>query len=266
MTASTLVRHVEHVMGMPVSFAFRRPVPVAVLAAAVDVLHDVDARFSTYKADSEISRLDRGEVDLAHCSPDVAEVIEACEELRLVTGGYFDAWASLAGTTAHLDPSGYVKGWAVERAGSVLDAGGITDWCINAGGDVAARTGAGSPPWHVGIRHPDHADVVVAVVAAANLAVATSGAYLRGDHIVDPHTGQPPSGPASLTIVGPRRATADAYATAAFARGPDGPRWAATLADHGVFAVLPDGQALSNPEFARHRITQAIAPSVAPSS
>jgi thiamine biosynthesis lipoprotein len=254
MTASTLVRHVEHVMGMPVSFAFRQPVPAELIAAAVEVLRDIDARFSTYKADSEISRLDRGEVDLAHCSPDVAEVLTACEALHVATGGYFDAWATPAGTTPHLDPSGYVKGWAVERAGSVLDAGGIADWCINAGGDVATRTGNGSPPWRIGIRHPEHARVVVAVVAAANLAVATSGAYLRGEHIIDPHTGRPPSGLASITIVGPSLATADAYATAAFARGPDGLRWAAGLADHGVFAVLA-GRAVSNPEFARHRIT-----------
>ncbi len=259
MTATTLVRHVEQVMGMPVSFAFRRPVEPDVLAAAVAVLHDVDTRFSTYKADSEISRLDLGDVDLAHCSPDVAKVLEACEALRVETGGYFDAWAAPAGTEPHLDPSGYVKGWAVERAGSVLDDAGVADWCINAGGDVAARAGDGSPPWRVGIRHPGRADTIVAVVAAADLAVATSGTYLRGDHVVDPHTGRAPSGLASVTIVGPRLALADAYATAAFARSAAGVDWAAGLDGYGVFAVVEDPsggpeRAVSDGEFGRHRV------------
>ena len=128
--------------------------------------------------------------------------------------------------TARLDPSGYVKGWAVEEAAWRLDDAGARDYLINAGGDVVAR-GEATPGhrWRVGIRHPDEPDKVAAVLAVRDGAVATSGTYERGDHIVDPRTGQPARGLRSLTVVGPRLGFVDAYATAAFVMGLAGLRW-----------------------------------------
>ena len=79
------------------------------------------------------------------------------------------------------------------------------------------------PRWRVGIQHPTMRDRVAAIVEGNDLAVATSGAYARGDHVLDPHTGAPPVGVASVTIAGGELATADAYATAAFAMGADAP-------------------------------------------
>ena len=117
-----------------------------------------------------------------------------------------------------VDPSGLVKGWAVDRAGEVLDAAGARNYSLNAGGDIRLR-GAPlpEPRWRIGIQHPLERDKVAAIVAGNDLAVATSGEYARGQHVLDPHTRRPPEGVLSVTIVGPELATADAYATAAFA-------------------------------------------------
>jgi FAD:protein FMN transferase len=249
-----LVRHVEMVMGMAVSYAFREPPPAGALERSVSILHDADAMFSTYKVDSEISRFDRGELTTETCSPEVLEVLEACEGLRVDTDGYFDAWVTRADEVPRLDPSGYVKGWAVDRAARALDEAGVAAYAINAGGDVTVRSRPGDPPWRVGVRHPDHAHQVVAVVAARDLAVATSATYERGEHILDPHTEAPPSGIVSLTVVGHDLALVDAYATAAFAMGDAGPAWVADRPGYGVFAVTVDGRGLSSPTFDRHRL------------
>ena len=198
---------VEHVMGMPVR------VDGDIDAARVfGWLRWVDATFSTFRPDSEISRLGRGERFEPH--PLVRGVLDRCEELREQTGGWFDARAG-----GRLDPSGFVKGWAVERAAAF----GRGRFLIDAGGDVVLR-GA----WRVGIRHPYERDRLAAALTLSDCAVATSGAYERGAHIVDPHTGLPASGPASVTVIDRDLGTADAYATAAFAAGD--PAWTAPLA------------------------------------
>jgi thiamine biosynthesis lipoprotein len=173
----------------------------------------VDATFSTYRSGSEISRLDRGELGDPH--PLVREVLERCEALRAETGGLFDARAG-----GRLDPSGYVKGWAVQRAAAAFGRGRCM---IDAGGDVALRG-----TWRVGIRHPYERDRLAAAITVSDCAVATSGAYERGPHILDPRTGRPATGLSSVTVVGRDLGTADAYATAAFVAGD--PRWTAPLA------------------------------------
>ncbi len=174
-----------------------------------------------------------------------------------------DAWPSSARRAAtslrpagRLDPSGLVKGWAVAEAAERLTAAGARNFCINAGGDLIAR-GRPTPDrlWRLGIRHPEDLEQHAAVVAVEDLAVATSGEYEQGGHIVDPHTGRRPTGVLSVTIIGPDLALADAYATAAFAMGADGPRWTATLTGYDAMSITDDHQILTTPGFARHRIS-----------
>lgn len=238
------VLEVRHVMGMPVGIEI--PGEGADVEAAFAWLREVDATFSTYRADSEISRLDRGELTLADCRPEVDEVLTRCLALERATGGYFSARPA-----GRLDPSGLVKGWALDGAARRL---GAECFCLNAGGDVIAR-GRPEPArgWRVGIRHPLEHDCLAAVLEVQDLAVATSGEYERGAHIVDPHTGRPPRGLLSVTVVGPELATADAYATAAFAMGADGPAWTATLDGYDALCITSDRRVLSTPGFARHR-------------
>jgi len=226
-------------MGMPVSIDMRDD--GVALGPAFAWLRRVDASFSTYRATSEVSRIARGELAPCDVSPLVRGVLARCEELRAETGGYFDAHAR-----GSLDPSGLVKGSAVDRAAALLARGGARRFCINAGGDVLARGG----PWRVGIRHPHDRRSLAAVVSITDAAVATSGAYERGEHILDPLTGRPPRGALSVTVVGPELATADAFATAAFAMGENGPGWTAGLRDHEAMTVLEGDRVLATPGFA----------------
>jgi FAD:protein FMN transferase len=234
-------------MGMPIVLDLRDEIGAAAVEAMWDALRHADAVFSTYKEDSDISRLNRGELSLEDTHPDVREVLARCEELRVITDGYFDAGRVLENG---LDPSGLVKGWAVDRAGDILDEAGARNYSLNAGGDIRLR-GAPlpEPRWRVGIQHPQVRDKIAAVVSGNDVAVATSGAYARGEHVVDPHTGRPPAGVLSVTIVGPELATADAYATAAFAMGEAGPEWTASLGLYEAMTIMADGRVLLTPDF-----------------
>jgi thiamine biosynthesis lipoprotein len=237
---------IEDVMGTTVVVDVRDDVSESSLDDVFDWLRLVDETFSTYKRDSEISRLDSGELCESDARDDVRAVLTRCGELHHETRGYFDAYA--AGT---LDPSALVKGWSVDRAGELLDRAGARNYTINAGGDVLAR-GRALPggAWRIGIRHPALPDAVAEVVEGNDLAVATSGAYERGAHILDPYTGAAPGGVLSVTVTGPELGTADAYATAAFAMGRDGPAWTARLAGgYEALTSLADGRVLSTPRF-----------------
>jgi thiamine biosynthesis lipoprotein len=238
-------RRVEDIMGMAILIDVRDVIEETALSPAFDWLRFVDDTFSTYKPESDVSRIGRGELDAADAGPWVREVLDRCIELRAETAGYFDAYAR-----GSLDPSGLVKGWSVDRAAAMLETAGAHNFAVYAGGDVVVR-GHPSPgePWHVGIRHPHVADRVAAVIEACDLAVATSGAYARGDHVLDPHTRRPARGLHSVTITGPDLATADAYATAAFAMGRDAPGWMARLEGYEAMAITDDERVLSTPGF-----------------
>lgn len=253
---------VEQIMGMPILIDVRDPdVDLAALDRAFEWLRFVDATFSTYKADSEICRLNRGELLLKDAHPDVREVLARCEQLRAETSGYFDIHApylapgdrvgDAARAHATVDPSGLVKGWSVARAARILEAAGARNYAINAGGDIVAcgRPAPAEPYWRFGIQHPLLRDRLAAVVAIKDQAIATSGAYERGAHIIDPHTGDPPAGVLSVTIIGPDLATADAYATAAFAMGTAGPAWTARLNGYEAMTILADETVLSTMGF-----------------
>jgi thiamine biosynthesis lipoprotein len=228
------MQRVEQIMGMPIVVEVRDgDVPEAVF----DWFRWVDDTFSTYKPDSQVSRIARGELAVDQAHADVQAVLGRCEQLRAETNGYFDAY-----TGGTLDPSGLVKGWSVDRAAELIAA---DEYLISAGGDIRMRG-----EWSVGIQHPLERQAIAAVVNARDLAVATSGEYARGRHVIDPHTGAPPDGILSVTITGPDLATADAYATAAFAMGAGvAPHWVARLQGYGAMLILSDERVLSTPLF-----------------
>jgi thiamine biosynthesis lipoprotein len=240
-----VAERVEHLMGMPVRVDVRDGSDMSAIDAVFAWLRFVDALFSTYRPRSQISRLGRGELARADAHPLVREVLDRCDELQVATGGAFDIHAPLPGA---LDPSGFVKGWAVERAAALLAAGGARRFLVDAGGDVVLRGG----PWRVGVRHPRWRDRLAAVLALSDCAVATSGAYERGRHIVDPRTGRPAAGALSVTVVGPDLGTADAYATAAFAMGAQGPAWTTTLGAYEALTIVAGDRVLASPGFLRH--------------
>ena len=219
------------------------------LEAAVRWLHWVDGVFSPYRPDSDVSKLARADVTLDGCAPEVAEVLAACASAREASGGYFTTSPG-----GRFDPSGYVKGWAVQRAASLLSGAGSTDHLVNGGGDVQCAGGrAAREPWRVGIADPFRPAALALVLAVSDCAIATSGTAERGPHIIDPFTGRPPSGLASLTVIGPSLALADAYATAAFAMGPARARdWTSSLDGYEAYAITSAGDSWQTPGFTRH--------------
>jgi thiamine biosynthesis lipoprotein len=222
-------------MGTVFSFDVRGGEPGVVRAAleeAISGLHRVNAVFSTYREDSQVSRLARGELTLAECDPEVAEVLDLGAEAERVS----DGWFSLR-YEGRLDPTGIVKGWAAEHAARRLRAAGVTGVSVNGGGDVQ-MFGTPEPhrPWRVGIADPLRPGGLAAVVSAAGadeLAVATSGTAERGAHIVDPRTGRSAvTDLVAVTVVAPTLTWADCWATAAFAMGSrEGLRWLESLPD-----------------------------------
>ncbi len=226
-------------MGTAIGLDLRDEVEAGAIDRFFDYLRDVDDRFSTYKPDSEISRLARGDLEYGECSADVREALELCERARVTSHGYFDVRGHGRGG---LDPSGLVKGWALEKGARLLDRAGARNYCVNGGGDVIAR-GEPEPgrPWRVGIRHPIEPGMLAGVLLVHDLAVATSGAYERGEHVIDPFTGRPPRGVLSMTVAGPDLTFADAYATAAFAMGLHGLAWLLEVPEHEGCAITFEG-------------------------
>jgi len=228
-------------MGLPVSLLARGEVGGLDVEPFYDELRWVDAVFSPYKEDSEVSRISRGELGLADAHPMVQHVATRCEEERERTGGLFDATTP----DGRWDPSGFVKGWAVERASRLLAEG--PDWCVNAGGDVVVRCPSGEP-FRVGVEDPRDRSRLVAVVPLAAGGLATSGTAARGDHLYDPRTGTAAIALASLTVVAPTLEQADVLATAAFVDG--GLRLVAEAGCEGL-AVRTDGAQATTPGFPR---------------
>ncbi|QNE36964.1 FAD:protein FMN transferase [Leifsonia shinshuensis] len=238
------MRFLETVMGIPMSIDIREASETVASAAAeraFRVLRDADARFSAYRPDSELSRVNAHGGDLSGVSDDFAEVVALGSGMAEASGGAF----RIRRPDGSWDLDGVVKGWAADRAARSLAEGGLPDFCLNAGGDVAV---SGSPgdgrPWNVGVRSPDSAADVLAVLEVRDGGVATSGAYERGAHMVDGRTDSAATGLRSATVVAADLTTADLLATAVFALGEDGIRWALGHGARGVLAVDAAGRLL----------------------
>ena len=259
------LRHVEQVMGMPWMFDIcDASVGLEALRAVMAWLHWVDETFSTYRADSQISRLNRGELSLEELHPDVRAVLDRCESLRELTGGYFDIRAPYRDRSAptegyggpgSVDPSGLVKGWAIAGAVQRLRDAGASNLSVNAGGDaLLCGHPDGDDRWRVGIQHPRSASDIALTLGLRDMAIATSGTYVRGAHISDPFSGAEPAGLLSVTIVGRDIATVDAYATAAFAMGAArAADFCAGLDGYDAVLICEDDTVLTTPDIDRLR-------------
>jgi FAD:protein FMN transferase len=244
--AAPVARRLEHVMGMPVSLALRgrHLVDEAARTAweeALEVLHEADRVFSTYRPDSCVARLDRGVLRLDECPPEVAEVLALGEQARRESRGAFDVRRPGSDGRPHLDPSGVVKGWAVKRAARALEQLPDTDFCLAAGGDLVCSAAPDRPPWRIGIEDPHDPRRVLATVPVATGGVATSGPAHRGPHVVDARTGRAASALASVTVLGPDLVWADIDATAAIALGDEALRWLQTRPGRRGLVVHADG-------------------------
>ena len=210
------------------------------LAGAVDgveeFFYQVDRDFSTYKADSQVSRIRRGELDIANASEHVQQVWALCEYSRDLSEGAFNPWKAEGG----FDPSGLVKGWTADVGAQMLVEAGCENVLINASGDIVLRGGKpDGGPWNIGIASPDDTEKFVKIFDVVDGSVATSGDYEKGAHIVDPHTGLIAIGARSATVIGPDGAICDALATALMVDGVDAQKWIGRpeLADYSFWTV-----------------------------
>lgn len=263
------LHHLEQVMGTVVTIdvyvagavtdalatALRRQ-----LGQAQAILHDADATFSTWQPGSPVSRLRRGELTVAQAPAEVTEVLARCRVAREVSRGWFDPWAMPGG----VDPTGYVKGWAAQRALAAFipapqtsaadtgaaDTGGVVCGAIvNAAGDIASfgRLADGQP-FRIGVTDPAAPPRLAGIIELTG-AVATSGTYERGSHLIDPHTGEPAAGAASASVTGPDLGLADALATALAVAGKPGLAMIGPLAGYEALLIGYDGDRLWTPGF-----------------
>ena len=221
---------------------------VAVRATVDEVeqfLFSVDQDFSTYKEDSQVSRIRRGELEIEGASESVQQVWALCEFSRELTMGAFDPWKAEGG----FDPSGLVKGWAAEVGAQMLVEAGVESVLINTSGDIVLRGGKpDGGPWNIGIASPDDVEKYVKFFNVVDGSVATSGDYEKGAHIVDPHTGLIAIGARSASVIGPDGAICDALATALMVDGIDAQKWIrrAELAEYSFWTInRHDGTAWS---------------------
>lgn len=209
----------------------------------------VDRTFSTYKAESEVSRINRGELSLQEASADVQEIFELAEQTRQETDGYFDVRHN-----GKYDPLGLVKGWAILKAAELVRQDGFANFFVEAGGDIqTAGRNADGQRWRVGIRNPFKVQEIVKVLALGNVGIATSGTYVRGQHIYNPKdAGDPLTDVVSLTVIGPDVYEADRFATAAFAMGRRGIYFIEKLSDFEGYMIDRTGQATFTSGFGRY--------------
>jgi len=254
------VQRVEHRWGTVISVDVRGEVDGDALDEIFAWFVRVDDLFSTWRPDTEIMRIARQELAIGDAAPEVREVLELCERVREDTDGAFDiTFGQRSQLPPHegsspIDPSGLVKGWAVQHAADRLSAVGAGTFWINAGGDIVARGRPDDGPWRIGLQHPWERDKLAAVVGVVDRAVATSGIYERGDHVIDPLTGAPVRGLTAVTVIGSDLTFVDAYATAVLVLGRPGLDWIASLDGYEALAITDDRDVIVTPGFDQYRL------------
>ena len=235
-------RRVEHIMGTAVVFDVQgSEVDGGIVDLAIAYLRSTESLFSTYQPDSDISRLRDGRLLITDADPAVREVLERCDRIRRETDGAFDHRSGM-----DLDPSGYVKGWAIEGAARIMSDAGVQSFLISAGGDIVARGApSGNGAWTAGIRDPEDADATLGTVSLADSAIATSGRYERGSHIWG--TDNQAAGLTSVSVLGSDLGIADAVATAILAAGLSDASWLDRFAGYDFIAVTADRRILRSP-------------------
>jgi len=243
------MKQLQLIMGMPITIEVIDPqVTEADIENIFAYFRTVDAIFSTYKEDSEMSRINRGELLEEEYSDDMKTILALSEQTRQETQGYFDIRHN-----GIIDPSGIVKGRAILQTAYLLKEAGFSNFYIDAGGDIQVSGKKGDQPWRVGIRNPFNRNEIVKVLSITDKGVATSGTAIRGQHIYDPHHPHTPlQDIVSLTVIGPNVYEADRFATAAFAMGKRGIYFIEQLAGFEGYMIDASGRATLTSGFERY--------------
>jgi thiamine biosynthesis lipoprotein len=249
------LKETQLIMGMPITVhlgdEFAQETDID---EVFDYFITVDETFSTYKDTSEVSKINRGEITVETCSDEMREILLLCEETKKETDGYFDIVHNNL-----YDPSGLVKGWAIQKASDLLHNKGFKNFYIEAGGDMqTSGKNEKGESWKVGIRNPFNRDENVKVLAIEDKGVATSGTYIRGEHIYNPKENdelqRADDSIVSLTVVGSKIYDADRFATAAFAMGGKGIYFIESMPGFEGYMIGKDRQATYTSGFGEYVI------------
>ncbi|WP_300765910.1 FAD:protein FMN transferase [uncultured Bifidobacterium sp.] len=223
-----------NVMNLPFTILLDGPGDARVMESAIggigDVLVDVDRRFSPFRSDSLVCRYRAGDRSML-TDDDFTDVHSRSLLARMETDGLFDPFFR-----GGYDPTGLVKGWAVERAfdlvlNPLIAQGSIAAAAINAGGDMAVAPRADGDLWHIGVVDSHDGRRFVAAFDLPSGAVATSGTSERGEHVVRRFHDV-----VQATVIADSLVDADVWATALLAASlRDIDR---LVGEHGLTAVL----------------------------
>ncbi len=241
-------------MGMPITVEI---LDVTAVDAAFDDIFDyftyVDETFSVFKTTSEITKINNGDLLPKAYSEDMRTILRLCEETRQQTNGYFNVITP----SGSYNPSGVVKGWAIDHAAKMLAGMGYNDYYVEAGGDIQVRReDVHISPWRIGIRNPFNIQETVGVLGLKNEGVATSGTYIRGQHIYNPFRPHDELREiSSITVVGPNIYDADRFATAAFAMQQEGIMFIENIEGFEGYSIDSQGIATKTSGFNRYVTT-----------
>ena len=241
------MRETRVIMGMPITIEVMGAGYGVLLADVFTWFEQVDGRFSTYLQDSEISRLNRREISEVDLSADVQEVFDLARRTHDEALGFFN----MRKADGSVDPSDIVKGWAIHKAAQMMREAGAANFFVDAGGDIQTEgLNEDGENWRVGIRSPFQVSEIIKVVAPRGQGMATSGSYIRGNHIWNPHRPRDAlSDVVSITVLGPDVLEADRFATAAFAMGLDGIYFIENLPGFEAYQVNGQGTAMQTTNF-----------------
>jgi thiamine biosynthesis lipoprotein len=239
------------IMGMPVTV---QVVDSAVTAEDIQevfaYLHYIDQKFSTYKKDSEISQINRGEAKRLDYSNEMQKVLALCEETKQLTDGYFDI-----NSKGIIDPSGLVKGYAIWQAAQILKNKGYKNFYVEIAGDIQTfGKNEDGESWRIGIQNPFNLKEIIKIVKLSDKGIATSGNYQRGKHILNPKTNLPADEVAGISVIGPNIYEADRFATAAFAMGEEGIKFIGKLKGFAGYMIKNDKTAVMTGVFAEYTL------------
>lgn len=228
-------------MGMPVTIAVcDRGVTQEDILEVFSYFRHIDNKFSTYKKNSEISQVNRGEIGKEQYSNEMKKILRLCEETKKQTDGYFDI-----NKGGILDPSGIVKGYAILEGAKILKNKGFKNFYVEIAGDIQTYgRNSKNQKWSVGIQNPFSPKEIVKVVKIENRGIATSGNYVRGNHIYNPKNNKTVNEIVSLSVIGPDVFEADRFATAAFSMGERGIEFIENMKGFEGYQIRKDKKAV----------------------
>ncbi|MEI7603537.1 MAG: FAD:protein FMN transferase [bacterium] len=214
-----MTKETRLIMGMPITICIvDKEISNKIVDEVFDYFIHIDETFSPYKESSEVSKINRKEISEKDYSEEMKEVLNLSELTKQESHGYFDVFYN-----NKFNPSGLVKGWAIWKASKILDKHNVKNYFIDAGGDIQTKGfNDEGKKWSVGIKDPWKQENIVKTVYLSGEGIATSGTYIRGEHIYDPINKKNCTEIASISIIAKNIYEADRMATSAFVMGEQG--------------------------------------------